>query len=278
MDLVAAKRARRLFLEKQEKRRLLQEALGAAEHSCARKALLVYKDAEKEYPWDWELRADLWHLQMKLSRFQEALASARLVTRVQPTYAKGHLMKGRALMELRRYPEAVEAFALGLEYHPSGPALIAHFKEAKKQLVGFKRPTRRTNASRKEKKPPVEPTPSYPVLCNRFAPRKEGDGNLKLVCTTVEVKELLRGLPEELLQKLGALKHRELARGLLIDPTAKEPTDEGPPKTLAETHKLPHYAPCINLVHYFGLGRQFITDLYGSDEAGSYLSEVLYTF
>jgi tetratricopeptide (TPR) repeat protein len=275
MDLILAQRTRKQFLDKQTKRKMRKEALSAAEGSFSRKALLVYNDAMEEYPWDWELRADLWQLEMKLERFPQALASARLVTRVQPTFAKGHLMKGLAFMELRRYPEAVEALALGLEYHPSGPALIASFNEAKKQLGGFKR-TSSTRKQKQKKPPPPAPSPSYPIMCKKFGARKEGDGDLKLICTTVEIQELLKGLPEEILKSLGELKHRELARGMVSDPDANKDLGRlSVPKTLADSHKIPHYAPCINLVHQFGLSRQYMIDLYERKEAGSYLSEVI---
>jgi stress-induced-phosphoprotein 1 len=58
-----------------------------------------------------------------LERYQAALDDARAVTRLKPRWAKGHARAAAALMGLRRYGEAREAYEAALKLEPDDQTL-----------------------------------------------------------------------------------------------------------------------------------------------------------
>ena len=65
-----------------------------------------------------------------MDRFLEALQDAETCVRLKPDWPRGYLRKGKALHELKRYPDAISAFKTGLTYDPANEPLQSALKAA----------------------------------------------------------------------------------------------------------------------------------------------------
>ncbi|RIA92545.1 hypothetical protein C1645_62473 [Glomus cerebriforme] len=65
-----------------------------------------------------------------------AYVDAEWSIRIKPDYSKAYFRKGKALMGMKRYEEAVHAFEIGLEFEPKDESFINSLKEARK-LAGM---------------------------------------------------------------------------------------------------------------------------------------------
>ena len=71
---------------------------------------------------------------MAIDAWVDAYVDAVAVLQLKNQWTKGHLRKGRALMGLKRFDEAVEAFRVGLTYDPENKELQTWLAEAKALL------------------------------------------------------------------------------------------------------------------------------------------------
>ena len=74
---------------------------------------------------------------MKLERYSDALASAQKAVDLKPVNPKGYWMLGNAYSKLGQYYEAIESFVIGLEYHPTGKALMVSLQATKEALASL---------------------------------------------------------------------------------------------------------------------------------------------
>ncbi|KAJ1955166.1 hypothetical protein IWQ62_005590 [Dispira parvispora] len=71
---------------------------------------------------------------LELERYQEALYSAEVVTRVKHNWAKGHFRKGRAMMGMHNYPGALHSFMLGCALDSSASDMKTYFEKTKQYV------------------------------------------------------------------------------------------------------------------------------------------------
>ncbi|CAG8504395.1 13310_t:CDS:1 [Racocetra fulgida] len=69
---------------------------------------------------------------MAINSWLNAYIDAEWGIRIKPDYVKGYFRKGKALMEMKRYDEAVQAFEIGLGFEPSDKSLKDALDEARK--------------------------------------------------------------------------------------------------------------------------------------------------
>ncbi|CAG8446959.1 33_t:CDS:1 [Funneliformis caledonium] len=69
---------------------------------------------------------------ISLEQWVNAYADAEWCIKIKPDFSKGYFRKGKALMGLKRYEEAVHAFEIGLEFEPTNDSLINALEEARK--------------------------------------------------------------------------------------------------------------------------------------------------
>jgi len=70
-----------------------------------------------------------------LTQWEKALDDATKCIQAKPDWGKGYFRKGVALLELRRYQEAVDSLKKGVEYDPSNADLKQRLKEAEEILA-----------------------------------------------------------------------------------------------------------------------------------------------
>ncbi|GES91336.1 translocation protein SEC72 [Rhizophagus clarus] len=71
-----------------------------------------------------------------LEQWVNAYIDAEWGIRIKPDYSKAYFRKGKALMGMKRYEEAVHAFEIGLEFEPKNESFINALEEARK-LAGM---------------------------------------------------------------------------------------------------------------------------------------------
>ncbi|PKC69920.1 hypothetical protein RhiirA1_116066 [Rhizophagus irregularis] len=71
-----------------------------------------------------------------LEQWVNAYVDAEWGIRIKPDYSKAYFRKGKALMGMKRYEEAVHAFEIGLEFEPKNESFINALEEARK-LAGI---------------------------------------------------------------------------------------------------------------------------------------------
>ncbi|KIZ02857.1 stress-induced-phosphoprotein 1 [Monoraphidium neglectum] len=86
-----------------------------------------------------------------LERYQAALDDARAVTRLKPRWAKGHARAAAALMGLRRYGEAREAYEAALKLEPDDQTLHRGKDKAYAMELQQMRENKHTFASKRPK-------------------------------------------------------------------------------------------------------------------------------
>ncbi|KAL1921947.1 uncharacterized protein VTP21DRAFT_10589 [Calcarisporiella thermophila] len=74
---------------------------------------------------------------LAMGDFVKAYVDAEIAIRAKPPYSKAHFRKGKALLGLKRYQEAIQAFEIGLQVDPKSDELQKGLKEAK-ELLGSK--------------------------------------------------------------------------------------------------------------------------------------------
>lgn len=69
---------------------------------------------------------------ISLEQWVNAYIDAEWGIRIKPDYSKAYFRKGKALMGMKRYEEAVHAFEIGLEFEPKNESFINSLEEARK--------------------------------------------------------------------------------------------------------------------------------------------------
>ena len=88
---------------------------------------------------------------VKLGRFHEAAADADACIRIQPTYCKGYGRKGSALIAMKEYDQAIDAYTKGLQVAPDEESLrmgLEAARYAQRENSQAQRAVRRTRAAR----------------------------------------------------------------------------------------------------------------------------------
>jgi len=71
-----------------------------------------------------------------LEQWVDAYVDAEWSIRIKPDFSKAYFRKGKALMGMKRYEEAVHAFEIGLEFEPKNDGFINALEEAR-NLAGI---------------------------------------------------------------------------------------------------------------------------------------------
>lgn len=92
-------------------------------------AIQHYNEAIKRNPNDAKLYSNRAACYQKLAEFKLALQDCEDCIKIEPTFVKGHIRKGFALLALKEYSRATTAFQKALELDPnSGEALDGYRK------------------------------------------------------------------------------------------------------------------------------------------------------
>jgi len=71
---------------------------------------------------------------IEMKNWAEALVDAEMVTQLKRDWSKGWFRKGKALMGMKRYEEAKDAFEMGIEFGADGEDLRKALAEVEKKL------------------------------------------------------------------------------------------------------------------------------------------------
>lgn len=165
---------------------------------------------------------------LKRGKLNEALQDANACVKMKGDYPKGHLRRGAALFEMKRFDDARIAYQQGLKYCPNDKALVEGLQAAKLAKVNNSKATKAvrsaaaTRAASKSRRRKANNSKSVSSFV------KETKANLDLQMATIRsqldlLKELETMSQDEKLDLLfssldkdgnGYLDPKELARGL----------------------------------------------------------------
>ncbi|TVU45708.1 hypothetical protein EJB05_05204, partial [Eragrostis curvula] len=115
---------------KDRKAQLKSQGGKAVEEKDYTSALKFYSEAINMGPADAVLYSNRSLCYLKMEQAQDALRDANACIRLRPEWAKGYYRKGAALMSLKEYKQACDAFMAGFKKDPTNEDLAKAFWEA----------------------------------------------------------------------------------------------------------------------------------------------------